>query len=291
MGKTKAVTVRALMQMKENGEKIAMMTAYDYPTARLLSDAGLHILLIGDSLGMVVQGQNTTIPVTLDQMVYHTSLVSRGVQHGVMVVADLPFLGYQVSEEEAMRQAGRLMQEGGAHGVKLEGGRHMASTVRRLVNAGIPVMAHIGLTPQSVHTFGGFSVQGKTVDAARSMLEDALALQEAGAFSVVLEMVPEEVAEVISKRLDIPTIGIGAGIGCDGQVLVFHDFIGYTSGYIPKHNKRYANMAEVISQAASEYVKDVREGHFPGTDQTVYLKEEERDALIQALDGDHDATN
>lgn len=284
--KARPVTVRSLMSMKQKGEKIAMMTAYDYPTASLLSDAGLHILLIGDSLGMVVQGHQTTIPVTIDQMVYHTSLVSRGANQSVMVIADLPFLGYQVSIEKAMLDAGRLMQEGGAHGVKLEGGQQMAPTVRRLVDAGIPVMAHVGLTPQSVHAVGGFFVQGKTAESASRMLEDALALEAAGAFAIVLEMVPAEVAEVISRRLSIPTIGIGAGVGCDGQVLVFHDFIGYTSGYIPKHNKRYANVAGIISEAVSQYVKDVTEGSFPGPEQTVSLKPEEKNVLVQILDGD-----
>ncbi|WP_062309760.1 3-methyl-2-oxobutanoate hydroxymethyltransferase [Alicyclobacillus sendaiensis] len=270
----RTVTVRTLANMKRAGEKIAMLTAYDYPTAKLLSEAGVHVLLVGDSLGMVVQGQPTTVPVTLDQMVYHASLVSRGAG-GAMVVADLPFLTYQVSAEEAMRSAGRLMQEGGVHGVKLEGGREIAQTVRRLVDAGIPVMGHIGLTPQSVHAFGGFAVQGKTADRALEMMEDAVALEEAGAFSIVLEAVPAEVAAEITRRLTIPTIGIGAGPHCDGQVLVFHDFIGYTSGYIPKHNKRYADLASVIRDAARQYIEEVSQGVFPGEEQTVHLQDAE----------------
>lgn len=286
----KKITVRTLLQMKQAGEKVAMMTAYDYPTAQLLSGSGLHILLVGDSLGMVVQGHSTTIPVTLEHMIYHTSMVVRGAQEGVMVVTDLPFLSAKLSVEETMRQAGRIMQEGGAHAVKMEGGRALAPTIERLVDAGIPVMAHIGLTPQSVHAFGGFVVQGKTVDAAERMLEDAMALEAAGAFAIVLEAVPAEVAEGISKQLRIPTIGIGAGAGCDGQVLVFHDFIGYTSGYIPKHNKRFANLEEIISTAAREYVSDVQNGSFPGPEQTVYLNDEERIALSRNWAGDDHET-
>jgi len=281
----RTVTVRTLANMKRAGEKIAMLTAYDYPTAKLLSEAGVHVLLVGDSLGMVVQGQPTTVPVTLDHMVYHASLVSRGAE-GAMVVADLPFLTYQVSAEEALRSAGRLMQEGGVHGVKLEGGREMAKTVRRLVDAGIPVMGHIGLTPQSVHTFGGFTVQGKTADRALEMMEDALALEEAGAFSIVLEAVPAEVAAEITHRLSIPTIGIGAGPDCDGQVLVFHDFIGYTSGYIPKHNKRYADLASVIRDAARQYIEEVAQGVFPGEEQTVHLQDGEL-RLFQSMVARH----
>lgn len=278
------------MKMKQSGEKIAMMTAYDYPTASLLSESGMHILLVGDSLGMVVQGRNTTLPVTLDDMVYHTKLVSRGAQ-GQMVVTDLPFMTYQVSMEDALKSAGRLMSEAGAHGVKLEGGRQVAPTIRRLVDVGVPVMAHVGLTPQSVHALGGFSVQGKTTEAAKRMIDDALALEEAGAFAVVLEMVPAELAQVISSKLTIPTIGIGAGPDCDGQVLVFHDFIGYTSGYIPKHNKRYANVAQIIKKAASQYVVDVAEGKFPEEEQTVRFKPEEWARIAPILKGDTDETN
>jgi len=279
----KNVTVRTLAKMKQAGEKIAMMTAYDYPTARLLSEAGVHILLIGDSLGMVVQGQTTTVPVTLDQMIYHASMVSRGATNGAMVVADLPFLTYQVTPEDAMRSAARMMQEGGVHGLKLEGGKELAPTVSRLVQAGIPVMGHIGLTPQSVHAFGGFAVQGKTADAAMRMIEDAKAIEEAGAFAIVLEAVPAEVAAAVTEQLAIPTIGIGAGPQCDGQVLVFHDFIGYTSGYIPKHNKRYASIAETIVTAARQYVDEVKSGAFPGEEQTVHLQASEQEAFQDLL--------
>lgn len=259
-----------------------MLTAYDYPTAQLLDESGIPILLVGDSLGMVVQGQNTTLPVTLEDIIYHTRMVARGASHA-MIVADLPFMTYQVSPEQAMQNAGRLMREGGAHAVKLEGGVEMAETVQRLVDAGIPVMAHLGLTPQSVHALGGFAVQGRSHSAAKKLLTDAAALQAAGAFSVVLEMVPAEVAAVITERLTIPTIGIGAGPHCDGQVLVFHDMIGYTSGYIPKHNKRYANLAEVIRSAASTYLDEVQAGTFPEAAQTAYLKPEEAKELQPLL--------
>lgn len=264
-----------------------MMTAYDHPTAKLLDEAGLHALLIGDSLGMVVQGQSTTLPVTLNDIIYHTRMVARGATRS-LIIADMPFMTSQVSPAETLQNAGRIMQEGGAHAVKLEGGAELAETVRRLVGAGIPVMAHIGLMPQTVHALGGFSVQGRTPDAAKRMLEDALALEDAGAFSVVLEMVPAEVADYISRRLRIPTIGIGAGAGCDGQVLVFHDAVGFTSGYIPKHNKRYAHLSDIILSAAKLYIKEVSEGSFPGEDQTVHLKPEELAQLQPWLKGDEE---
>lgn len=271
--------------MKKEGSRICMMTAYDHPTAKLLDEAGLHALLIGDSLGMVVQGQSTTLPVTLDDIVYHTRMVVRATTQA-MVIADMPFLTSQVTVEETLHHAGCLMQEGGAHAVKLEGGKELAPTVQRLVAAGIPVMAHIGLMPQSVHALGGFSIQGRTPDAAMRMLQDALALEDAGAFAIVLEMVPAEVAEHISRRLRIPTIGIGAGVGCDGQVVVFHDAMGFTSGYIPKHNKRFANLADTILSAARTYVEEVTQGSFPGDDQTAHLKPEELAQLQPWLKGE-----
>ncbi|SFV06296.1 3-methyl-2-oxobutanoate hydroxymethyltransferase [Alicyclobacillus macrosporangiidus] len=278
-------TVQTLLKMKKAGKRIAMMTAYDYPTARLLDEAGLHVLLVGDSLGMVVQGHTTTVTVTLDDIVYHTKMVSRGAQRA-LVVADMPFLTAHLSETEVIRAAGRLMQDGGAHAVKIEGGSHLAPVVNRLVEAGIPVMGHLGLMPQSVHAIGGFTVQGRTRESAQRMLADAIALQEAGAFAVVLEMVPAEVAGYITKRLRIPTIGIGAGPQCDGQVLVFHDMAGFTDGYIPKHNKRYANLAETILSAARSYVEEVTSGAFPGEAQTVHLKPEEWKDL-EPLFADH----
>ncbi len=272
--------------MKQAGEKIAMVTAYDYPTAKLLEEAGVHALLVGDSLGMVVQGQSTTVPVTLDDILYHTRMVTRAVTRP-LVVADMPFLSNQISIETTLRNAGRLMQEGGAHAVKMEGGAELADTVHRLVQAGIPVMAHVGLTPQSVHALGGFAVQGRKLPEVERMLDAVTALEQSGAFAVVLEAVPAEVAEAITKRLTIPTIGIGAGAGCDGQVLVFHDMMGYTSGYIPKHNKQYATLASTIVQAAKSYVQDVATGQFPGPDQTVYLKPAERAELEPLLQPNH----
>jgi 3-methyl-2-oxobutanoate hydroxymethyltransferase len=268
--------------MKKSGQKIAMVTAYDYPTAKLLDEAGVHALLIGDSLGMVVQGQQTTLPVTLEDMIYHTKMVSRATSRP-LIVADMPFMTNQISVEETLKNAGRLMSEGGAHAIKMEGGAEHADTVRRLVQSGIPVMAHIGLMPQSVHALGGFAVQGRAPKDVARMQNDALALQDAGAFSVVLEMVPAEVAKHVSSLLSIPTIGIGAGVGCDGQVLVFHDMMGFTSGYIPKHNKRYAQLADIILDAAKTYVGEVEGGVFPTSDQTIFLKPEEREQLEPLL--------
>jgi 3-methyl-2-oxobutanoate hydroxymethyltransferase len=282
---SKPVTVRTFWSMKKAGQKIAMVTAYDYPTARLLEEAGVHALLVGDSLGMVVQGHTTTLPVTLEDVLYHTKIVSRAVSRP-LVIADMPFLTHQVSVEETLKNAGRLLSEGGAQAVKLEGGAELAETVHRLVHAGIPVMAHVGLTPQSVHALGGFSVRGRKRAEVKKMLDDALSLEQAGAFAVVLEMVPAEVAAIVTQRLAIPTIGIGAGAGCDGQVLVFHDMMGFTSGYIPKHNKRYANLAETIVEAARAYVREVAEGTFPGEEQTVHLKPEEQAELESILKGD-----
>lgn len=272
------ITTKQFLKMKQSGERIAMVTAYDYPTAALLDEAGIHALLIGDSLGMVVQGNSTTVPVTLDDMVYHTRMVARATKHA-MVVADMPFMSYHTSIEETLKNAARLMQEGNAHAVKLEGGAALAPTIERLVSAGIPVMGHLGLLPQSVHAIGGFAVQGRSQEAAKRLLTDANILEDAGAFSIVLEMVPAEVAAVVTASLSIPTIGIGAGQACDGQVLVFHDMTGYTSGYIPKHNKRYANLADIISTAARAYVAEVQSGTFPTEAQTIRLREDEAHIL------------
>ncbi len=272
------ITVKSLLQMKQRREKIAMITAYDFPTAKILDEAGLHILLVGDSLGMVVQGYDTTLPVTLDHMIYHTKMVARAAKQA-MVVADMPFMTASVSTESTLCQAGRLMQESGCHGVKLEGGELIAEPIRRLVQSGIPVMGHIGLTPQSVHAFGGFSIQGRTEQEAKQLFQDAKILEEAGAFAVVLEAVPAEVAEMISSHLTIPTIGIGAGVQCDGQVLVFHDMVGYTSGYIPKHNKRYLNLADMITMAAKNYMEEVAAKQFPSEAQTVHLREDVSEIL------------
>ena len=274
-------TIRKLAQMKRDGEKIPMVTAYDYTAARIADAAGIPIILVGDSLGMVVLGYDSTIPVTMDDMVRHTRMVSRGASDA-LIVADLPFMAYQVDANEAMRNAGRLMQEGGAHTVKMEGGVAIADTVRRIVDAGAPVMGHIGLTPQSVNALGGYRVQGRTRAAARRLLDDALALQDAGAYSVVLECVPSPLARVITERLTIPTIGIGAGPDCDGQVQVFHDMLGLFSDFLPKHARRYATLSDDITAAFRQYADDVRAGDFPAESESFTMNEA---LLSDLLDG------
>ena len=257
-------TVLDVQRHKDEGRHFAMLTAYDYLSARILDEAGIPILLVGDSLGMVMLGHGTTLPVTMDDMLVHAKAVSRGARQALLV-GDMPFMSYQVSTEEAVRNAGRFIQEGGMHAVKLEGGGHaIAEITRRLTDAGIPVMGHLGLTPQSVHTMGGFKVQGKTDEQAARILADAKALEQAGAFSIVLEGMPSKVAAEVTRQLRIPTIGIGAGPATDGQVLVFHDMLGLTTGKAPKFVKRYANLAEDIARAATEYAEDVRTGKFPG---------------------------
>jgi 3-methyl-2-oxobutanoate hydroxymethyltransferase len=256
------VSIHDLKAMKQRGEKIAMLTAYDYPTARLLDEAGVSIILVGDSLGMVVLGYDSTLPVTMADMLHHVRAVVRGTQRA-HVVADMPFMSYQAGPEDALRNAGRFLQEAGAQSVKLEGGVSVAETVRRLVEAGIPVMGHIGLTPQSVNQFGGYKVQGKTPAAAVKLLNDAAALEQAGAYAVVLETIPAPLGKLISERLSIPTIGIGAGPHCDGQVQVLHDMLGLYPDFVPKHAKQYAHLAEEIGRAVREYLAEVQEGRFP----------------------------
>ena len=275
------VTTRTFLDMKARGQRITMLTAYDYPTARLCDLAGVDSLLIGDSLGMVVQGQETTLGVTLEHAVYHTRMVARAAEHA-LVIADMPFLTFQVSTDAAIANAGRLLAEGGAQAVKLEGGRDMQETVRRLCRVGIPVLGHIGLTPQSVHALGGWRVQGKTADAARGLLDDALALEDAGAFGVVLELVPVEVAAAISRRLRIPTIGIGSGPGCDGQVLVLHDLVGLSEGSGPRHARRYAEVGTAIREAAAAYCRDVRQGDYPAAEHATSLGAN-AEAVVAAL--------
>ncbi len=276
-----ATTIRELARMKRDGEKIPMVTAYDYTAARIADAAGIPILLVGDSLGMVVLGYDSTIPVTMDDMVRHTRMVSRGASNA-LIVADLPFMAYQVDANEAMRNAGRLMQEGGAHTVKMEGGVAIADTVRRIVDAGAPVMGHLGLTPQSVNALGGYRVQGRTRETARRLLDDAVALQDAGAYSVVLECVPSQLAKVITERLTIPTIGIGAGPDCDGQVQVFHDMLGLFADFVPKHARRYATLSDDIAVAFRQYADDVRAGAFPDESESFTMNEA---LLSDLLDG------
>ncbi len=265
-------TIRALQQKKTRSEPIVMLTAYDYSSARLAEAAGVDVILVGDSLGMTMQGHATTIPVTLDDIIYHTRAVVRGAPQ-TLIVADLPFMTYQISPEQAMRSAGRVLQESGAQTVKLEGGVFMADTIHRLVQAGVPVMAHIGLTPQSVHQFGGWRVQGRKEKEAEQLIQDARAVAEAGAFAVVLELVPAELAARITDMLPIPTIGIGAGPHCDGQVQVFHDILGLEEAFQPRHAKRYANLAPMIRDAIAQYAQEVRRGEFPTMEHAFSMKE------------------
>jgi 3-methyl-2-oxobutanoate hydroxymethyltransferase len=268
----KKVRVPDLAKMKERGERIVMLTAYDATMARLFDRAGIDALLVGDSLGNVILGMDTTIPVTLDAMVHHTQAVTRGAKHA-LVVADMPFLTYQVTTEEAMRNAARLFQEGGAAAVKLEGGRAVAETVRRITSAGLPVMGHVGLTPQHVHRLGGMRQQARDDAAAQELIADALALQEAGAFAIVLEAIPDAVAEAVTSRLQIPTIGIGAGPHCDGQVLVSYDLLGLFDTFLPPFVKQYAHLGETISAAAKSYADDVRQQNYPQTQSLLTSRE------------------
>jgi 3-methyl-2-oxobutanoate hydroxymethyltransferase len=261
------VTIHTLQKKKAAGDKIAMLTCYDATFARLLDDGGVDILLVGDSLGMVVQGHSTTLPVTLDEMIYHTRAVARGTRRA-QVLGDLPFMSYQASISEAMHSAGRLMKEGGAEAVKLEGGAQHAELVSRLVATGIPVMGHIGLTPQSFHQMGGFKVQGREEGAAKRLVDDAKSLEQAGAYAIVLEGIPLELAAAITAAVEIPTIGIGAGPHCDGQVLVIYDLLGMNEEFKPKFVRRYENLSVRIRTAVDEYVSDVRSGAFPDEDES-----------------------
>src|SRR5438270_4190132 len=249
--------------MKQAGERISMLTAYDATFARLLDRAGIEVLLVGDSLGMVVQGHDTTLPVTMDQMVYHCAAVSRATEHAHLV-GDMPFGSYQISADEAVKNAMRLVAEGGVESVKLEGGTEYADIVRRIVRAGVPVMGHIGLTPQSVHKLGGYVVQGRTEEKAQKLIADARALEEAGCYSLILEMMPAELSADISRALSIPVIGIGAGAGCDGQVLVIYDLLGMNPDFSPKFVKRYLDLGVLIREAVTRYNDEVKHGVFPG---------------------------
>jgi 3-methyl-2-oxobutanoate hydroxymethyltransferase len=256
------VTIQKLKAMKENGEKISMITAYDYPTALLVDRAGIEIILVGDSLAMTVLGLETTVPITMEEMIHHIRPVVRGAKNP-MIVGDMPFGSYNESREQAVRNATRLMKEGGCDVIKLEGGTEVAETVKAIVDAGVPVMGHIGLTPQTISQLGGFKVQGKNLESAKALMEDARALEEAGAFSIVLECVPEELGKAITQQLSIPTIGIGAGRYTDGQVLVFHDLVGLFERFTPKFVKRYANLGEEIVKALEVYKQEVKEKKFP----------------------------
>lgn len=270
----KKVTTTTLLQKKQKGDPITMLTAYDYPTALAEDQAGMDVILVGDSLGMVVLGHQNTLPVTMDDMLRHSKAVSRGSKFALLV-GDMPFMSYQVSTQEAVRNAGRFLQEGGMEAVKLEGGRERLDAVRSIVGAGIPVMGHLGLTPQSVNVLGGFRPQGKSAVAGRRLLEDALLLEEAGCFSLVLESVPARLAAFVTSRLSIPTLGIGAGIGCDGQVLVTHDLLGLFDRFTPKFVKKYANFHGEMQRAFSEYLHDVRAREFPGPEHSIEMDDVE----------------
>ena len=255
-------TIQKIQDMKRSGDKITMLTAYDYSTAKIVDEAGVPLILVGDTLGMVVLGYETTVPVTMEEMLHHAKAVVRGTRQS-LVIGDMPFMTYHVGAAEAMRNATRFMQEAGCQAVKLEGGVVVADTVKRIVDCGIPVMGHIGLTPQSIHQLSGHRVQGKTADTARRLLDDALALENAGAFAVVLELVPTPLARLITARLKVPAIGIGAGPHCDGQVQVIHDMLGLFTDFVPRHAKQYAKLAEVIKSAISDYIDETKSGVFP----------------------------
>ena len=278
----KKVTTTLFRQKKERGEPITMLTAYDYPTALAEDQAGIDSILVGDSLGMVVLGYQNTLPVTMDDMLHHAKAVSRGAKYALLI-GDMPFMSYQVSTEEAVRNAGRFLQEAGMEAVKLEGGRERVDTVRAIVGAGIPVMGHLGLTPQSVNQLGGFRPQGKSALAAQRLIEDAVLLEEAGCFSLVLESVPARLAELISQKLSIPTIGIGAGIGCDGQVLVTHDLLGLFDRFTPKFVKKYADFHSEMLRAFTEYKSDVENRAFPSLEHSVEMDEAEWTQLMMEM--------
>lgn len=266
-------TVATFQKMKNEGTKISMLTAYDYSTAKLVDAAGINSILVGDSLGMVMLGYEDTLSVTMEDMIHHTAAVARGAKDA-LVIGDMPFMSYEVSVEQAVTNAGRLMKEGRANAVKLEGGVRVAEQIKAITKAGIPVCAHIGLTPQSVNAFGGFKVQGKTEEGAQQMVEDALAIQEAGAFAVVLECVPAKLAALISEKLTIPTIGIGAGAGCDGQVLVYQDMLALFSDFKPKFVKHFGNIGPQMTAAFKAYDEEVKAGTFPAEEHTFKIDEE-----------------
>lgn len=267
------VTAPSLKASKERGEKLVCITAYDFPTAKVVDEAGIDIILVGDSIGNVVMGYGNTVPVTVEEIVMHTRAVRRGTQRALLV-ADMPYGSYHTGEDDAVRVALRLIKEGAAEAVKLEGGKKRAALVQRLVNEEIPVMGHIGLTPQAVNALGGYRVQGKTKDAAMQLIEDAKALEEAGAFAIVLEVIPREIAKIITETITIPTIGIGAGTECDIQVIVFHDLIGFSFGKLPRFVRQYANLRETITDAITRFAEDVRNGNYPNDEESYGLPEE-----------------
>jgi 3-methyl-2-oxobutanoate hydroxymethyltransferase len=267
-------TVSTFKNAKVHGEKISMLTAYDYSMAKIIDESNVDGILIGDSLGMVIKGEEDTLCVTMDEIIYHTKAVKKGTKNA-LIVSDMPFLSYHVSVEQAVLNAGRLIKEGGANAVKLEGGANVIEQIKAIVNAQIPVMGHLGLTPQSVNAFGGFKVQGKDELGAKRLIEDAVLIEKAGAFSIVLEGIPEKVAELITKAVSIPTIGIGAGKYCDGQILVYQDMLGMFNDFVPKFVKQYANIGQIMREAIGSYVKEVKEGTFPEEKHTFKIDESE----------------
>lgn len=271
-------TTTSIMQMKNSGHKISMLTAYDYTTARLLDEAGVNTILVGDSLGNVILGYEDTISVTVEDMIHHSAAVARGAKNA-LVVTDLPFMSYQTSVYDAVVNAGRLMKEGRAGAVKLEGGKEVCPQIKAIVSAGIPVVAHLGLTPQSINTFGGFKVQGKTEAAAKKLIEDAKAVEEAGAFLLVLECVSAKLAKLVTESINIPTIGIGAGAGCDGQVLVIYDMLGMFSDFKPKFVKHFANAGDMIREAVKTYIAEIDDGTFPAEEHCYKIDDEVIDKL------------
>lgn len=274
----KKMTIAKLQQKKENGEKITMMTAYDYSAANLVDQAGIDTILVGDSLGNVMLGYDSTVPVTMDEMLHHSKAVSRAVNNG-FIIGDMPFMSYQVSIEKAVENAGRFLKEAGCDCVKLEGGTDMAPTVNAIVKAGIPVCGHLGLTPQTATMLSGYKVQGKDAESAKKMIQSAKDLEKAGAFMIVFECIPDTLAARVTKELSIPTIGIGAGKDCDGQVLVYHDILGLFERFTPKFVKQYLNLAPMIKEAMAQYKKDVENGTFPGPDHIFTMSKEEADKI------------
>ena len=266
-------TIKSFQKAKDEGRKISMLTAYDYSMAKILDEAGIDSLLVGDSLGMVVQGHDSTISVTIDDMIYHSKAVTRAAKRALVIV-DMPFMSYHTSITEAVHNAGRLMKEGGAHAIKLEGGVEFAEIIRQIVRAQIPVMGHIGLTPQSVHMFGGFKVQGRSLEQAQKIVDDAKALEEAGVFAITLECVPEKLTKLISKTVNVPIIGIGAGSDCDGRVLVSNDMLGMYSDFSPKFVKQFANLSSGIKEAVETYIKEINDKTFPAKEHTFMIDEE-----------------
>lgn len=270
---SKRITTATFRKMKQDKQKIAMLTAYDYPTAKIIDSSGIDAILVGDSLGMVVLGYNTTTQVTMEDMLHHTKAVSRGVERA-LVIADMPFLSYHLGFKESVYNAGRLIQEGLAQAVKLEGGEEVIETIKAIIKAGIPVMGHLGFTPQSIHSMGGYFVQGKTEEQANKLIDDAKALEKAGVFTIVLEMVPAELATKISSMLSIPTIGIGAGVGCDGQILVNHDMLGLYQGKTPKFAKKYCEIGTEINLGVTKYISEVKQGLFPREEHSFHVQNE-----------------